>query len=150
MLGKEKGTDRFIPFQRALALSKAVFEIMPFVYQTQYFTTCIRKCFHDCLSLTVCQPLWVYFTPSVKRIAYHIYQPLRSGRIWHKVNFEAEFNRFEFRVLPLQDKPALLFTHSWRENNWIHTFPKDISAMWNAISLVQDLNSCHRAHFLRR
>ena len=36
---------------------------------------------------------------------------------------------------------ALLFTHSWRENNWIHTFPKDISAMGNAISLVQDLNS---------
>ena len=21
----------------------------------------------------------------------HIYQPLRSGRIWHKVNFKAEF-----------------------------------------------------------
>ena len=29
---------------------------------------------------------------------YPIYQPLRSGRIWHKVNFKAEFNRFEFRV----------------------------------------------------
>ena len=28
----------------------------------------------------------------------HIYQPLRSGRIWHKVNFSAEFNRFDFRV----------------------------------------------------
>ena len=42
----------------------------------------------------------------------------------------------------------LLFTHSWRENNWIHTFPKGISAMWNVISLVQDLNSCHRVHFL--
>ena len=27
---------------------------------------------------------------------------------------------------------ALLFTHNWRENNWIHTFPKGISAMWNA------------------
>ena len=26
---------------------------------------------------------------------YHIYQPLRSGRIWHKVNFYAVFNRFE-------------------------------------------------------
>ena len=37
-----------------------------------------------------------------------------------------------------------------RENNWIHTFPKGISAMWNAISLVQDLNSCRRVHFLRR
>ena len=31
----------------------------------------------------------------------HIYQPLRSGKIWHKVNFSAEFNRFEFRVFLL-------------------------------------------------
>ena len=30
-------------------------------------------------------------------------QLLRSGRIWHKVNFEAEFNRFEFRVFLLLD-----------------------------------------------
>ena len=59
--------------------------------------------------------------------------PLRSGRIWHKVNFQVEFNRFEFRVFLLLDKLphqgwriqfVLLFTHSWRENNWIHTFPK--------------------------
>ena len=59
----------------------------------------------------------------------------------------------EFSFLPLQGWTAqftLLFTHSWRENNWIHTFPKGISAMWNAISLVQDLNSCHRVHFIRR
>ena len=34
--------------------------------------------------------------------------------------------------------------------NWIHTFPKGINAMWNAISLVQDLNSCRRVYFLRR
>ena len=40
--------------------------------------------------------------------------------------------------------------YPWRENNWIHTFPKGISAMWNAISLVQDLNSCRHVHFLRR
>ena len=32
-------------------------------------------------------------------------------------------------------------------NNWIHTFPKCISAMWNAINLVQDLNSGHRVDF---
>ena len=38
---------------------------------------------------------------------------------------------------------ALLFTHNCRENNWIHTFPKGISALSNAINLVQDLNSCH-------
>ena len=33
------------------------------------------------------------------------------------------------------------------ENNWIHTFPKGISAMLNAISLVQDLNSSRRVSF---
>ena len=33
-----------------------------------------------------------------------IYQPLRSSRIWLKVNFfKAEFNRFEFRVFLLLD-----------------------------------------------
>ena len=90
---------------------------------------------------------------------YHIYQPLRSGRMWHKVNFYAEFNGFEFRVFLLLDylpnqgwrtQSTLLFTHCWRENNWIHIFPKGISAMRNAISLAQDLNSCRRVHFLRR
>ena len=36
-------------------------------------------------------------------------QPLRSGRIWHKVNFYAEFNRFEFRVFLLleAEEPSL-------------------------------------------
>ena len=34
-----------------------------------------------------------------KSVDYHIYQPLHSGRIWHKVNF----NRFEFRVFLLLD-----------------------------------------------
>ena len=77
----------------------------------------------------------------------HIYQPLHSRRIWHEVNlFKAEFNRFVFRVFHLwaglvnqswRTQSALLFTHSWRENNRIHTFPKGISVMWNAISLVQ-------------
>ena len=33
----------------------------------------------------------------------HIYQPLRSGMIWHKVNFKVELNRFEFRVFLLLD-----------------------------------------------
>ena len=26
----------------------------------------------------------------------------------------------------------MLITFNWRENNWIHTFPKGISTMWNA------------------
>ena len=44
----------------------------------------------------------------------------------------------------------LTMIYSWRENNWIHTFPKGISAMWNAISHVQDLNLYRRVHFLWR
>ena len=44
-----------------------------------------------------------------------------------------QFNRFEFRVFFLLDwlpykgkksQSAQVFTHSWRENNWIHTFPR--------------------------
>ena len=35
-------------------------------------------------------------------------------------------------------------------NPMIRTFPKGISAMWNEISLVQDLNSCRCVHSLRR
>ena len=50
----------------------------------------------------------------------------------------------------LKNQSVLLFTHSWRENNWIHTFPKGISAMWNAISVVLDLNSCRRVHKKQR
>ena len=68
-----------------------------------------------------------------------------------------EFERFEFRVflllglLPYQGwraQSVLLFTYIWREDNWIHTFPKSISAMWNANSLIQGLNLGHCVHFL--
>ena len=43
---------------------------------------------------------------------------------------------------------ALLFTHSWKENKSIHTFPKGIHAIWNVNSLIQDLNLCRCVHFL--
>ena len=41
-------------------------------------------------------------------------------------------------LLTKAEEPSMsyYFTYSWRENNWIHTFPKGISAMWNAINLV--------------
>ena len=73
--------------------------------------------------------------------------------------FLAEFNWFEFRVFLLRDwlsnlkNPVCLTIYpllGTGENNWIYTFPKGISAMWNAISLVRDLNSSRRVHFLQR
>ena len=55
--------------------------------------------------------------------------------------------------LPYQGWTALftlLFTHSWRENNWIYTFLKGISSVWNAISFVKNLNSCLYVNFQQR
>ena len=51
---------------------------------------------------------------------YHIYQLLRSGRIWHKVNFYAEFNRFEFRVFP---SPRLLASPWQKKPNLPYYLP---------------------------
>ena len=33
----------------------------------------------------------------------YIFQPLHMSKMWQKVHFPAEFNRFEFRVFLLQD-----------------------------------------------
>ena len=40
------------------------------------------------------------------------------------------------------------FIHNWREYSWIHTFSPSINAIWDAINLVQDLNSVSQIHFL--
>ena len=42
-------------------------------------------------------------------------------------------------------RTSLLFTHCWKLNCWIHTFPK-----WNSNSHFQDFNPGHRIYFLQR
>ena len=115
----------------------------PFPHHTQ-----IHKHTHTHAHTRTCALIYVFIIFT---------QPLRSGRIWHKVNFLSGVQQVWIQSCPsfrlvasprLKNQSALLFIHSWRENNWIHTFPKGISAMWNAISVVQDLNSCCRVHFL--
>ena len=46
-------------------------------------------------------------------VGYDIYQPLRSSRIWHKVNFYAEFNRFEFNPRGLFNAKAIHVEELW-------------------------------------
>ena len=80
-------------------------------------------------------------------------QDMTQGQFfkWSLTGLNSEFFLL-LDLLPHQawrTQSALLFTHSWRENNWIHTFPKGINTMWNAINLVQELNSCRRVQFLR-
>ena len=84
-----------------------------------------------------------------------IYQPVRTSRMWCKINFLSRVDQVRIRsfpslrmvAIPRLKGPICLFT---RKNCWMHTFAKSIGAMWNSNSFVQDLNSCCRAHFLRR
>ena len=92
---------------------------------------------------------WQHYVIIIKYwLVYHIIFTIPSGRAGYDTRsiFLVEFNRFEFRVFLLIDwlphqgwrtQSVLLFAPSRRENNWIHTFPKGFSSMWNAISLVQ-------------
>ena len=85
-----------------------------------------------------------------------------SFRIWTRVAVSISYDDNHYTTgtsstglnyeFSFSEEPSLpyYYTHSWRENNWIHTFPKGISAMWNAISLVQELNSYRRVHILWR
>ena len=59
-----------------------------------------------------------------------------SSRMWQKVNFKVNYCWFQFRVffildrMPNQDlitQSLLLFTHSLRENRWIHVFPNELA-----------------------
>ena len=75
--------------------------------------------------------------------------------------------RLNFQITPIYDITAIekiagnagtprrwpLYSSSLKsreENDWIHTFPLGISVLWNAKSLIKDLNSSRRAHFLRQ
>ena len=82
------------------------------------------------------------------------------GRMWHTVNFlmrslteldsELFFSETGFLTKAEESSLPKLFTQSWMKNKGFHTFPKGNCTLWNAIKLIQDLNSCRRVHFLRR
>ena len=94
-------------------------------------------------------------------INVYIYLPTSApGQAVTEIQFFKEgFCRFKFRVFVFLDwlpnqvwrtKSALVFMHSLWKNNWIYTFPKGISSMWNAVSTVLNLNSYRRVRFLQR
>ena len=77
---------------------------------------------------------YIIFTNPTARAGYDTRSVFKRSL----TGLNSEFPSPSLVALPrLKYQSALLFTHSRRENNWIHTFPKGISAMWNAISLVQ-------------
>ena len=75
-----------------------------------------------------------------------IFQPLDRSRMWHKVQFLSWVQIVLIQSFPsprllailrLEIQSALIFTHSRRENSWIHTFSNTISTLWNVNSHVQ-------------
>ena len=74
------------------------------------------------------------------------FTPPRTSRMWHKVDFKQSLrglkSEFSFSKNSCHIEVKEPMTGEW--------FPMSISTMWNAINLVQDLNSCHLIHFLRQ
>ena len=68
----------------------------------------------------------------VIRFQVYIYLPVCTNRMLHKVKFMSSLtginSKFSFSKTVCHTKAALLLTHTTRENNWIHTLPKGISA----------------------
>ena len=80
----------------------------------------------------------------------HIYPTPPLGQDMTQGQFFIQVLNSEFSFSKTEEPSLPYYLPIVRENNWIHTFPKGISAMWNAISLDQDLNSCRRVPFQRR
>ena len=120
-------------------------------------TSCLSKAEESSLSyyLPIAGGRIIGFIPFPMVLALCEMQSV-SSKIWTRIAMSISFDDNHYTTGTSYSRTitffqsSLLFTHSWRENNWIHTFTKGISTMWNAISLVQDLNSSRRVHFLRR
>ena len=95
----------------------------------------------------LCVYMLILFTNPSARAGYDtrsIFKQSLTG-----LNSEFSFS-FEFRVFSLTkaEEPGLSYYLPIAGGRIIGFIP--ISAMWNAISHVQDLNWCRRVHFLRR
>ena len=69
-------------------------------------------------------------------VKYVFTQPLHSGRMWHEVNFYAEFNRFEFRVVLLWD-----FAQSAWAVEFTDCFSAEVRPLLPTSALDMTLNS---------
>ena len=88
-------------------------------------------------------------------VPVYIYQPLLTEgqfckRILTGLNSEFTFSKISFLNKGKEPSLPYYLPITGRENNWIHTFPKSITAMWKATIRVQDLNSYRHVHFLQR
>ena len=99
-----------------------------------------------CVALDYRRPTYLYI--------YVFTNPFAQAEYEHTVYFLCRFKQFWIKSFPSPRSVAIqrlpyYFTHCWRENNWIFTFPKGISAVWNSNSLVLVLNLGRRVYFLR-
>ena len=74
------------------------------------------------------------------------------SKMQNKVNFQVVFNKFDFSFPGYckKIKEPSLANYLPIAGGRLDTYQKCISAMWNANSLIQDLNSGHNVSFLCR
>ena len=100
-------------------------------------------------SLSINNSIWCILLPSLSTQA-GCETRLISKRSLTSLNSEFFFSYTSCHTKVKEPSLPYYFTDSWKKKNWIHTFPKDTSAIWNANSLMQDLNLGHCIYFLRR
>ena len=123
----------------------------PYIYIYIYVCVCVCVCMYVCMwmCMYVCIYIYVYTNSSV-RAGYEIRSVLKQSLTGLNSEFSFSLIAWLIHVKNNKTNTALLFTHSWREYNQIHNFHTGISAMENAIILVQDLNTCRQNRFFRR
>ena len=106
-------------------------------------------CINHCRLFNTKSFLYIYIKYVwLRSVGFYGISTARARSIFKRslTGLNSEFSFSSTSCLTKAEEPSLSYYlpikyHSW-EDNWIHTFPKGISAMWNAISLGQDLNSC--------
>ena len=91
--------------------------------QKKYFSLLYHFCSYLSLSLSLSLSLYIY-----------IYLSAQAGCDPRTILTVVFFLLARLSYQGWRGLSTLLFTHSRREKDWIHTFSIVISAMWNAVS----------------
>ena len=103
---------------------------------------CIRVCvcLRLCVCVCVCVHLYVCLSACIG-ICVCARVCMRDVCIYHEFLKRSlsmySFSKTDCHTKVKETSLPYYFNLSWRKNSWIHNFPKGISTLWNANSLVQ-------------
>ena len=107
-----------------------------------YIYICVCVCMCGCVRVRACVCLCIPTPPREQDTT----QSQFLSRIW-QAWISIFFSKIGCHTKAKNSCLPYYFINSWRENSWIHTFSKCISAIWNANSLNQELNTGRCVYF---